>query len=188
LLLLLVRNNLCVFVLGPYHNRQETYAYFSLPFCVGSKQSISHYHETMSEALQGVELEFSGYSIDFKDNIPPDTITCMVELSEEKYKAFVYAVKNQYWYQMYIDGLPIWGTVGKEKDKKYYINAHKKFDIGYNGKQIIEVNLTNEVDTLLEVGAKIKFTYEINWKPVTTEFKNRFDKYLDPTFFQHRVS
>uniref|UniRef100_A0A182PSZ3 Transmembrane 9 superfamily member n=1 Tax=Anopheles epiroticus TaxID=199890 RepID=A0A182PSZ3_9DIPT len=51
---------------GPYHNRQETYAYFSLPFCVGAKQSINHYHETMSEALQGVELEFSGYDIDFK--------------------------------------------------------------------------------------------------------------------------
>lgn len=23
---------------GPYHNRQETYKYFSLPFCVGSKK------------------------------------------------------------------------------------------------------------------------------------------------------
>lgn len=51
---------------GPYHNRQETYAYFSLPFCVGSKESISHYHETLSEALQGVELEFSGIDIEFK--------------------------------------------------------------------------------------------------------------------------
>lgn len=50
---------------GPYHNRQETYAYFSLPFCSGSKSSISHYHETLSEALQGVELEFSGYEIEF---------------------------------------------------------------------------------------------------------------------------
>lgn len=51
---------------GPYHNRQETYAYFSLPFCVGSKETISHYHETLSEALQGVELEFSGIDIEFK--------------------------------------------------------------------------------------------------------------------------
>lgn len=51
---------------GPYDNRQETYAYFSLPFCQGTKQNINHYHETMSEALQGVELEFSGYAIDFK--------------------------------------------------------------------------------------------------------------------------
>lgn len=53
---------------GPYHNRQETYAYSSLPFCIGSKESISHYHETLSEALQGVEFEFSGLDIEFKGN------------------------------------------------------------------------------------------------------------------------
>ena len=51
---------------GPYHNRQETYAYFSLPFCQGPKQTISHYHETLGEALQGVELEFSGLQMDYK--------------------------------------------------------------------------------------------------------------------------
>ncbi len=51
---------------GPYHNRQETYEYFSLPFCAGPKKTISHYHETLGEALQGVELEFSGLDIDFK--------------------------------------------------------------------------------------------------------------------------
>ncbi len=34
---------------------------------------------------------------------------CEVELSEEKYQAFMYSVKNHYWYQMYIDDLPIWG-------------------------------------------------------------------------------
>ena len=34
---------------------------------------------------------------------------CEVTLTEEKYQAFVYAVKNHYWYQMYIDDLPIWG-------------------------------------------------------------------------------
>lgn len=53
---------------GPYHNRQETYAFFSLPFCAGPKEEISHYHETLGEALQGVELEFSGLDIDFKGN------------------------------------------------------------------------------------------------------------------------
>lgn len=54
---------------GPYHNRQETYAYFSLPFCIGSKPTIGHYHETLSEALQGVELEFSGIEIEFKSEM-----------------------------------------------------------------------------------------------------------------------
>ena len=38
---------------------------------------------------------------------------CEVTLTEEKYQAFVYAVKNHYWYQMYIDDLPIWGRYTK---------------------------------------------------------------------------
>ncbi|CAD7004490.1 unnamed protein product [Ceratitis capitata] len=173
---------------GPYHNRQETYAYFSLPFCSGAKQSISHYHETLSEALQGVELEFSGYEIDFKVDVSP-TVICMIDLTIDKVKAFTYAVKNQYWYQMYIDGLPIWGEVGKkdEHEEKYYIFTHKRFEIGYNGKQIVDVVLHNEKRELLTPGAKIKFSYEVNWKPNSVEFKNRFDKYLDPKFFQHRI-
>ena len=64
---------LWVNTVGPYHNRQETYAYFSLPFCQGPKQYISHYHETLGEALQGTELEFSGLDIQFKSkhNIEP---------------------------------------------------------------------------------------------------------------------
>ena len=53
---------------GPYHNRQETYTYFSLPFCKGTKKDIGHYHETLGEAIQGVELDFSGIDISFKGN------------------------------------------------------------------------------------------------------------------------
>ena len=51
---------------GPYHNRQETYTYYSLPFCRGTKKEIGHYHETLGEAIQGVELDFSGIDIAFK--------------------------------------------------------------------------------------------------------------------------
>jgi transmembrane 9 superfamily protein 3 len=51
---------------GPYHNRQETYNYFSLPFCRGDKKEISHYHETLGENILGVELEYSGVEINFK--------------------------------------------------------------------------------------------------------------------------
>ena len=50
---------------GPYHNRQETYNYFSLPFCRG-RSAISHYHETLGENILGVELEYSGVEINFK--------------------------------------------------------------------------------------------------------------------------
>nr|XP_022316407.1 uncharacterized protein LOC111120053 [Crassostrea virginica] len=173
---------------GPYHNRQETYSYFSLPFCAGPKESIGHYHETLGEALQGTELEFSGLDIDFKGEVKK-TEYCTVELNEEKYQAFVYAVKNHYWYQMYIDDLPIWGIVGEisENGDDYYVWTHKKFDIGYNGKQIVDVNLTSEAKKKLTAGAKISFSYEVHFTASKIKFDKRFDKYLDPNFFQHRI-
>ena len=61
---------------GPYHNRQETYTFFSLPYCKGPQKEIGHYHETMAEALQGVELEFSGLEISFKGIILCRYIQC----------------------------------------------------------------------------------------------------------------
>jgi len=173
---------------GPYHNRQETYGYFSLPFCAGPKESISHYHETLGEALQGTELEFSGLQIEFNADIAR-TEYCQVQLNEEKQKAFLYAVKNHYWYQMYLDDLPIWGIVGEidEKDQTYYIWTHKKFEMGYNGNQIVDVNLTSENRAKIQQGEKIPFTYEVVWKKSNINYEDRFDKYLDPNFFQHRI-
>lgn len=122
------------------------------------------------------------------DDMSPTEI-CMIELNEEKVKAFTYAVKNNYWYQMYIDDLPIWGRVGERSDdKKYSIYTHKKFEVGYNDNRIVDVKLTTDNKQQLVPGAKLKFTYEVNFYPSTVEYKDRFNKYLDPTFFQHRVS
>lgn len=38
---------------------------------------------------------------------------CEITLSHESYDAFTYAIKNHYWYQMFIDDLPIWGLLNK---------------------------------------------------------------------------
>lgn len=174
--------------IGPYHNRQETYEYYSLPFCKGEKKAISHYHETLGEALQGVELEFSGLDIQFKKDTPL-TRYCSVTLNEQDFNAFKYALKNRYWYQMYVDDLPIWGIVGEagEQDDDLYIWTHKKFEIGYNEDQIVEVNLISEHKVKLTKGGELPFTYEVKWKQSTTPFHDRYDKYLDPGFFQHRI-
>lgn len=84
------------------------------------------------------------------------------------------------------------GIVGEVEEltngkTNYYIWTHKRFDIGYNGKYIVDVNLTSEDKQKLELNAKVRFTYEVNWKPSPVSFRDRFDKYLDHNFFQHRV-
>ena len=70
----------------------------------------------------------------------------------------------------------------------YYLWTHKKFDIGYNGYQIVDVNLTSESKVELKPGRIIPLSYEVNWKKSNVKFEDRFDKYLDPNFFQHRVN
>lgn len=90
--------------------------------------------------------------------------------------------------KIYTESL-ILGIVGEieENGDGYYIWTHKKLDIGHNGKQIVDVNLTSEAKVKLAPNADISFTYEVKWHASKVQFHDRFDKYLDPNFFQHRV-
>ena len=67
---------------------------------------------------------------------------------------------------MYIDDLPIWGIVGEigadENQGDFFLWTHKKFEIGYNGDQIVEVSVTSENKVKLVQGAKINFSYEVS--------------------------
>lgn len=57
--------------------------------------------------------------------------------------------------------------------------------------QVIHVNLTqhdNETEPVpVESGAKVTFTYAVTWTPTDTKFARRFEKYLDYSFFEHKV-
>jgi len=182
---------------GPYHNRQETYSYFTLPFCKGPKKQISHHHESLGDALQGVELEFSGLDLRYQQNIPKNTY-CSVILDDKKLKVFKYAVKHHYWYQMFIDDMPMWAMVGSHghghedhqdaDTSESFVYTHKRITIGYNDNQIVDVNISStEKESKLVEGGQIEFTYEINWVESTTPFNKRYEKYLDPQFFQHQI-
>lgn len=46
------------------------------------------------------------------DDIKSTTL-CYVELNEATAEEFADAVMNHYWYQLYIDDLPVWGMVGE---------------------------------------------------------------------------
>lgn len=171
---------------GPYSNRQETYTYFSMPFCKGYKTTIEHYHETIGEALLGVELEFSGFDIRFKVN-QPKTEYCKRTLSQADANSLIFAVEHNYWYQMYIDELPLWALVGEKESGASWIYTHKKFEISYNGKGIVMADVIAEEKKEIQPNTEYVFTYEVIWKESALEFSKRFERYLDPSFFQHRI-
>ncbi|KAJ3675209.1 hypothetical protein LUZ60_004251 [Juncus effusus] len=174
---------------GPYNNPQETYNYFSLPFCHLS-ENPSHKWGGLGEVLGGNELIDSQIDIKFRKNVDKSTI-CTIELEASKVKQFSDAIENSYWFEFFIDDLPLWGYVG-ETDKssdttKYFLFTHKNIAVRYNGNQIIHVNLTQESPKPLESGKNLDMTYSIKWLPTNITFARRFDVYLDYPFFEHQI-
>jgi len=184
---------------GPYHNPQETYVYYSLPFCSSRPvDELEHRWDGLGEVLEGNDLISSGLKLRFREPVRQHTKVCQMKLDEESSSQLQYAVHNHYWYQWYIDDLPVWGMVGEvslndgesveaEPNGEALVYTHKKFSISYNGNQIIQVNLTSENPVTLGEAAQLEFTYSVDWVPTELTFSRRFDRYLDYDFFEHQI-
>ncbi|CAO3657289.1 unnamed protein product [Mucor hiemalis] len=184
---------------GPLNNRQETYPYYQLPFCGGST-TLEHHHETLGEALQGMDLVNSGIPAKFLKT-EANQYYCKKTLDAKDIDVLRYAVDNQYWYTMFIDDLPVSGTVGRDPNegkktvedphfKPLYVYTHKSFTIDYNQNQIISVSLQHASPVELKYGQKsleLVFTYSIDWNPTEISFEDRFDSLLETEFFEHKV-
>ena len=76
-------------------------------------------------------------------------------------------------YQMYLDDMPMWAMVGDKGDahsndgvctgEEICIWTHKRLDIGYNGNQIVDVNMTTGKRVKLEEGMTISLTYQVHF-------------------------
>ncbi|CAA3005971.1 transmembrane 9 superfamily member 1 [Olea europaea subsp. europaea] len=170
---------------GPYNNPQETYNYYSLPFCRPSGNA-AHKWGGLGEVLGGNELIDSLIDIKFKKSVDKTTI-CELELDEAKVKQFKDAIDNSYWFEFFIDDLPLWGFVGENTDNKHVLYTHKSITVNYNKDQIIHVNLTQGGAKPLEVGKTVDMTYSVKWILTNTSFARRFDVYLDYPFFEHQI-
>jgi transmembrane 9 superfamily member 3 len=99
----------------------------------------------------------------------------------------------QYWYELYLDDLPMWGMVGevlrdeKTGEREHHIFTHRSLSLTFNGNRIIEANLTSENPVSVLPGAALSFTYSVQWKHSDIEFADRFDRYLEYDFFEHQI-
>ncbi|KAG5248484.1 transmembrane superfamily member [Salix suchowensis] len=177
---------------GPYNNPQETYNYYSLPFCHPSSDDATHKWGGLGEVLGGNELIDSQVDMKFGKNVDKAVI-CHLELDEAKVKQFKDAIENNYWFEFFVDDLPLWGFVGElHPDKngengKHVLYTHKSITIQYNKDQIIHVNLTQENVKPLESGRILDLTYSVKWTLTNVSFARRFDVYLDYPFFEHQI-
>lgn len=154
---------------------------------------VTEKREALGEVLNGDRMVEALYELKFKQDKEME-ILCEKPLTKNDIKKFRDAVKNDYYFQMYYDDLPIWGFVGKiEKsgqDVKYSLNTHVHFDIQYNDNRVIEISVdyeaTNLVDITLDKEQTVKFTYTAKWKATDKPFSQRMAKYSRNSFLpQH---
>lgn len=134
----------------------------------------------MGEHLGGHALRHSGHDITFlQTNASPEKCTTK-PLTKDQADHFSKAIQHRWFYQMYLDDLPVWGMVGemlpkadalnvKEKDDldrldhmtdlkdedvgnlHPYVYTNRNLVISYNGDQIVKVDLTSDPKSLEEV-------------------------------------
>jgi transmembrane 9 superfamily member 3 len=56
-------------------------------------------------------IDVMPFAIDMYLGDTKKTEICKVTVNGDRYDAFNYAIANHYWYQMFIDDLPIWGSI-----------------------------------------------------------------------------
>lgn len=179
---------------GPFNNPQETYNYYTLPFCRPRPlERPQNKWGGLGEVLEGNQLVDSQLDIRFRVNEDRRDI-CSEQLDESDAEEFETAVRSNYWFELYMDDLPIWGFVGEvapltsdgdEDVPRVY--THRTFSISYNNDRIIHVNLTSSAPQKVEPRERLSFTYSVRWVPTSTKFSRRFERYLDNNFFEHKI-
>lgn len=87
----------------------------------------------------------------------------------------------------------MWGMIGKTlRDEAHgrmeqHIFTHRTISVAYNGDRIVEANLTSENPVPIEEGKALHFTYSVKWHSSDKQFADRFNRYLDYNFFEHRI-
>jgi len=99
---------------GPYNNPQETYKYETLGLCeMQGEIKVEQAELSIGEALEGHEFYSSPrLHVPFGKDMDKASI-CNTVLTAEKAADLGEKINDNYWYQIYLDDLPIWAFVGQ---------------------------------------------------------------------------
>lgn len=182
---------------GPFNNPTETYPFYSLPFCEGNGIQKRH-KQDLGEVLSGSRKVATPYELTFLDPVPWRSL-CEDYLDVEDLQELKDAIEADYFFEMLIDDLPMWGYIGEVvheefllgrsiQGAKVYLYPHLHFAIGFNNDQIVTVNVTTDAKRRVDItdittGQEITFSYTVEWiHSPDIAYSNRMTRYADSTF------
>jgi transmembrane 9 superfamily member 3 len=147
--------------------------------------------QSIGEHLSGHALRHSGHDITFDPVAKTESCTTK-PLTEAQAQAFVHAIQHRWFYQMFLDDLPVWGMVGellppnanaaaltvKEKDDLArlehvtdvselgsmvpHVYTIRNLIIHCNKDQIVQVDLTSDPDSLRKVETGVTLSFHLH--------------------------
>jgi hypothetical protein len=140
--------------------------------------------QRLGESIVGDRRETSPYEITFLDSVDW-RLLCKTTLTKPQLQKFKDAIHNNYFFEMFVEDLPMWGYIGDFSDEdfiigevsgsKTYLFPHLHFYFGYNGDQIVAAKVTTDVRTsknsivslnregLLHATNPLLFNFFIRW-------------------------
>lgn len=135
---------------------------------------------------------------------------CSHRGSEDEVFAFAKAVEDRWYYQWYLDELPVWGMVGEMLPKQHdhafsahglatgrdyhreggtlflpYVYTTRTLVVRYNGNRIVELDFLGDPTSLTPVkpGHVLTFKLNVKWEKTNKSHVERCDRYIDHKFF-----
>lgn len=176
---------------GPYHNPQETYHYYTLPVCRPEK--VHHKSLSLGEVLDGDRMAESLYQIRFRENVEKKPL-CHLTLTETQIEELHEAIEELFYFEFVLDDIPIWGFVGYIEESGFLPHSHKvglwthlDFNIEYNGESVIFANVSvKDVKPVPLEGAPgltVTHTYSVRWFETPLTHARRGERLRDYSFF-----
>jgi len=164
----------------PFNNPTETYRYYSLPFCQShasqeeedtaaeeenmkpeyrpvteKRDGAVRHRQRLGESIVGDRRETSPYEISFQDSVDW-RLLCKTNLDTAELEKLKKAIQNNYFFEMFVEDLPMWGYIGDTAEEDFianevegtgraYLFPHLHFYLGYNKNKIVSAKVTTDV-------------------------------------------
>ena len=163
----------------------------------GNRIGAERHKQRLGESIAGDRRETSPYELSYQDDIEW-RLLCKTTFGVKELTKLKEAIHNNYFFEMFIEDLPMWGYVGDFEDEDAilgemegshtFLFPHLHFKLGTNDKRIVSATVTTERDRKVDITnvhkpTTVQFSYSVEWfEEDDLQWKHRMSRYADSRF------
>jgi len=127
-------------------------------------------------------------------------VICHQTLDQEQQKKFRKAIDRDYYFEMVVDELPMFGFIGEtevlqepsQNVTHHLLFTHFDFSFSYNGDRIVEANVSTDSRFRRDITGEdgpvdVAFTYSVTWAETDEAHSHRVEKFSMTAFRQKHI-